>query len=63
MMSAQPQPQVPATVSAFWRQVGAKFAELLVTGAHAELVIVVRDGKPQMVRVNQSFLASDVVPK
>ena len=63
MMSAQSQPQVPATVSAFWRVCGAKFAELLMTGAHAELIIVVRDGKPQLVRVNQTFLATDVVPK
>lgn len=62
MMAAQPQPQ-PASVVAMWNALGAKFADLLRTGAHAELIITVREGKVQLVRVNQSFLPADVVPK
>ncbi len=63
MMAAQAQPQAAANVVALWNQLGAKFAELLRTGAHADMIITVRDGKVQLVRVSQSFLPSDMVPK
>ncbi len=62
MMAAQAQPQ-PANVVLLWNQLGAKFAELLRTGAHADMIITVRDGKVQLVRVSQSFLPTDLVPK
>lgn len=58
-MSSAAQPKIDVVL--FWRQLGAKFAELLRSGAHAELVITVRDGQPTLVRVHQNYLPTDVV--
>ncbi len=57
-MSTTP-PQQPS-VTSFWTALGRMFANLLARRAHADLVITVRDGKVQLVRVDQRYLPTDI---
>ena len=44
----------------FWKLLGQLLVRLLGLKAHGEIVIIFQDGVVQRVRVNQSFLPSDI---
>ena len=44
----------------FWRLFGFVVGRLVSERAHAEVVIVLADGKIQRIRVNRSFLPEDI---
>lgn len=53
------QPPDPPFV-AFWQSLGQLVAKLLGTHAHAEIRIVVKDGKMQPLHIARSYLPGDV---
>jgi hypothetical protein len=58
-LPTQPGPAQP-TVTGFWQTLGRMFAALLASRAHADLVVTVRDGKVQLVRIDQRYLPTDL---
>jgi len=50
----------PSQIDAFWAVYSALVAGLLRENAHAEVTLVVRDQKIQLVRVNRTFLPNDL---
>lgn len=57
---ANPAQVEPAPLAIFWRNLGRIVAQLLTEGAHAEVIVAVQDGKVRLVRVNRSFLPTDL---
>jgi hypothetical protein len=40
----------------FWAMLGRVVSGLTTTGAHAEVTVIIKDGKPALVRVTQTCL-------
>jgi hypothetical protein len=53
-------PQQPSPVTSFWTGLGRLFARLLAERAHVDLIIHVREGKVQSVRVDRRYLPTDL---
>jgi hypothetical protein len=43
-------------INVFWAMLGRVIAKMLGERAHADIIITIKDGSVQMVRVNRSYL-------
>lgn len=56
---AQPA-QPPSSLAVLWQMLGRVVANLAAQGAHADVIVTIKAGKVQVVRVHQTFLPNQL---
>lgn len=57
---AAPPARPQGSFDVWWLRLGRLVVKLCAQRAHCDIIITVKDGSPQMIRVNQSFLPSQL---